>query len=279
MYWTHWFGPNSSPLNKWNLSELEHYMLNTSIHIDRPPEKVELKEKITEQPLLESLEYENQEMSLYEKCKSRLLYVEKCQDPLFWSLYIYHYGMKEYLRVGKYNGNEEMKIKKEIVDHVLKTGSKEMTSLLNTKFTKVGCNKIAEDILTKPKTTMDLLYPYCLFFKCNIYVVDLNKKIYLKYAFQDTSNSDIDQLVIYRNPEKKYPEYFVDIGEQLYTISYIQSQFMCLDSYNRPLKAVSNFKTNELEYIAKELGIELSEKKKKAELYHILSQHCAWDYL
>jgi hypothetical protein len=276
MYWTHWIQPNGSPLNKWDLSELERFMLDSSIHIDRPPAKLEnsdTKEEYIDQPPSEIIE--PKEESLYEKCKKRLLYVEKCQDPLFWSLYIYHYGMKEYLRVGKYNGNEEMKVKKEVVDHLLKTGSKAMTSRLNTKFTKVGCGKMAEDILTKPKTTMDLLYPFCLFFKCNIYVVDLKKKIYLNYAFQDAT--DIDQLIIYRNPEKKYPEYFVDVQEQLYPKAYIESQFICLYSYVKPLKAVSNFKANELEYLAKELGIDLSEKKKKAELYHILSQHCAWD--
>ena len=280
MYWTHWIQPNNSPLNNWDLAELEPFMLNSAIYIEPPPIKVE-KSEIELLPCdinnHEVIESESNHETLYEKCKKRLLYVEKCQDPFFWCLYIYHYGMKEYSRVGKHNGNEEMKIKKEVVDHALKTGSKQMSALLDSKITKVGCNKVCEDILTKPKTTMDLLYPYCLFFKCNIYVVDLNKKVYLTYAFQDSTNPDIDRIIIYRNPETKYPEYFLDMQEQLYTMAYIQRNFICLDSYSRPLKAVSNFKANELEHLAVELGIELHEKKKKAELYQIISQHCAWE--
>lgn len=268
MYWTHWIQPKNSLLNEWDLLELEPFMLHCNVKIDLPSPKLEILPETTVSPP----QIENK-LSLYEMCKLRLLYVGKCQDPLFWSLYIYHYGMKEYIRIGKRNGNEEMKIKNEVVNHLLQIGAKQMTQLLDAKFTKVGCSRIAEDILTKPNTTMDLLYPYTLFFKCNLYVVDLKKKIYLKYAFQDT----IDQtVIIYRNPETKFPEYFVDMQEQLYTLCYIQSEFLCLHSYAKPFKAISNFKLSELGEIAAQLGID-PEKKKKTELYDIMSKHCAWD--
>lgn len=285
MYWTHWIQPESSILNDWELSELEPFMLDTKVQLIPPIPKEDISETQNNQDQKslsidnDTNQKEDKPQSLYEKCKSRLLYVERCQDPVFWCLYIYHHGMKEYIRIGKHNGNEEMKIKKQIVDQMLQIGSKQMTQLLDTKFTKVGCGKMAEDILTKPKTTMDLIYPYCLHYNCNIYVVDLKKKIFLKYLFKgesDNTTQQIDTIILYKNPETKYPEYFLDMQEQLHSLTYIHSQFLGLDSYARPLKAVSNYKSGELIDLANRLGIE-TEKKKKNELYQAVSQYCAWD--
>ena len=57
----------------------------------------------------------------------------------------------------------------------------------------------------------------------------------------------------------------------------MKSKMICLESYLRPLKAISNYKVDELEELAKNIGIyEENKKYKKNELYQEISEACTW---
>jgi len=76
------------------------------------------------------------------------------------------------------------------------------------------------------------------------------------------------------------PTGFLDIAQK------IQSEMICLDHYETSLKAPSNYKMEDLEAMARILGIggsgvvdgfESSGKKwKKSELYDLVKQKCVW---
>ena len=52
--------------------------------------------------------------TIQDKFEKYTLNAKGAIDGLFWSMFIAHYGMNEYKRVGLNNGNEEMKEKKRI---------------------------------------------------------------------------------------------------------------------------------------------------------------------
>jgi hypothetical protein len=49
-----------------------------------------------------------------------------------------------------------------------------------------------------------------------------------------------------------------------------------LDSITRPLRAVSNYKREELIHIADQLSVSIGEKEKKEDIYRKISEYAAW---
>lgn len=208
-----------------------------------------------------------QEETLEEKCKKRLSYVQKCQDPLFWTLFLAKYGIHEYNRT-KNNGNIEMKEKSEMSSHFHKTGSSKLNNCLQTKITKSGCGNMASQILTEPRMNWDSVYLVCAYYECNIYIVDLEKKTYVTYLRQ---NPELyPNYVLYRN-RKSGPIYYLDTNEQLYSLEYIANHFVYIMSYEKPFKGVSNYKVSELESFAIKMNIKYEPKTKKNDLYSLLA--------
>lgn len=208
-----------------------------------------------------------QEETLEEKCKKRLSYVQKCQDPLFWTLFLAKYGIHEYNRT-KNNGNIEMKEKSDMSSHFYKTGSSKLNNCLQTKITKSGCGNMASQILTEPRMNWDSLYLVCAYYECNIYIVDLEKKTYVTYLRQ---NPELyPNYVLYRN-RKSGPIYYLDTNEQLYSLEYITIHFVYIMSYEKPFKGVSNYKVSELESFAIKMNIKYEPKTKKNDLYSLLA--------
>ena len=202
---------------------------------------------------------------LYETCRKRLLFVPKCEDAIFWSLYLAKYGYREFQRIGKHNGRVEMNEKKEMTDYAFQYGSKNMSLHLRTKVTKTGLSKMIEDVLTHPRTPFSTLYLYSLYYKMNIWVVDLQKKTYLQYTHENSECVE-QNVVLYKNPRGQHgtPAYFVDTEQQLYSLEHLSLYFLELVSDQKPLKSVSSYKMTDLEHIMHILGIaEMDPEGKK----------------
>jgi hypothetical protein len=57
----------------------------------------------------------------------------------------------------------------------------------------------------------------------------------------------------------------------------MKNKMICLESYLKPLKSISNYKVEELEELAKKMGIyENNKKYKKTDLYQEISEACTW---
>ena len=197
------------------------------------------------------------------------------QDSIFWSLYIAVYGHKEYIRLGMHNfGNTEIQEKEKITHDITEKGIKRVLSLTNHKLTQKGFVSMVSDITTNPKSSMESLIAYSIFYQRNIFVVDLQKKTYLAFLVDGQS----PPIVLYKNQHyvakfHKSNEYFVDADQSVMTVQEIETTFFLLEGYERPLKSISNYKMNELEYIAMRFGIERACKK-KPELYESIIHYC-----
>jgi len=212
------------------------------------------------------------ELSIIDKCKMRLDIVYKCQDPLFWSLFIAKHGKKEYERIGKHNGNVEMREKKAMSDNFQILGATKLNSLLKIKLTKCKCLEMASEIMTLPKIRWSHLYIICAYYECNIYLVDIDKKVYMTYLRENSEN--YDTFVIYRNKDKGQP-YWIDTCEQIMKLTDIPNQYLWIISYDKPLKAAANYKVSELQTMIELVGLSCESKLKKQDLYVKLALHCA----
>jgi hypothetical protein len=57
----------------------------------------------------------------------------------------------------------------------------------------------------------------------------------------------------------------------------MKDKMIHLESYLKPLKSISNYKVDELEILAKKMGIyEENKKYKKTDLYQDISEACVW---
>lgn len=272
MYWTYPIYKDSFTVN---IHDLDKYMFCTDHKIINEEVAAETSSLSSLLPLHLPLHLPTAEIkivSTIEKCRSRLASVKKCQDPLFWSIYLAKFGKKEYDRIGL-NGNEEMKEKMAMSQSFHKMGGPHLTSkILQKKITICGCSEMASNILTEKKLSWESLNIVCACYDCNIYIVDLQKKTYFTYLRE---NSDqYDTFVLYRTREKG-PEYYLDTSEQLFTLDYVRTNYVWIMGYDKPFKAASHYKVQELEQMALILGLTIENKIKKVDLYGKIALHCA----
>ena len=263
MYWTSVICNSHIP---WTVEHIETFMITAN---DKMIDNYELVVKDKEEKTEESSSTIDRHFTVK---KDSLFTVKKCQDSLFWSLYVGKHGIKEYERVSRMN-NVEIKEKEEIANYFFKLGAANISTKMPTKISKVSCGKIVEDILTQPKTNLFTLCAFNVFYNCNIYIVDIDKKTFIQHTVDN--QDQYDNIILYRNTQQKNTTYNVDIAEQLYTLEHLKNNFLALVSHEKPLKAISNYKVCDLEPIALKIGMS-STGMKKSELYEKVVVHCAW---
>lgn len=195
--------------------------------------------------------------------KKHTFYASGVQDPIFWTIFIARYGYTEYKKTGKQFGNIEMKEKQSVADYIHKQGSTEISKQTNYKITRAFCCEIVSDLLTSAKMNYSSFIAYCAYYKTSIYVVDVVKKTYIPFLY---GNSDI--IVIYKLGERL----FAEAGQSVLSLSEIREMFP-FEHYEKPLKAISHYKTQQLEDIASKLNIGLVDKCKKNELYEKIVEY------
>ena len=206
------------------------------------------------------------------KCKTTLASVEMCNDPLFWSIYLAMFGRKEYERVGHETkvGREEMKEKSKMSEHFYAKGAAHLSTLLQTRITKKTCSEMSTNILTEPKLSFMSLNVVCAFYECNVYVVDLEKNVYMCYILNDSEK--YKTIVLYRT--KRPPYYYIDTKEQVLSLDELPKKYMKITSYDKPLLAISHYKVADLVHFANQLHLD-PEMKNKKELYDMIAIYCS----
>jgi hypothetical protein len=177
------------------------------------------------------------------------------QDGLFWSIYIAVYGYGEYLR-NKYNyGKLEVNEKQRIAEYMVSIGANKIKT--NYKVTRSFCGEIVADLTSLPRMVLSGLIGMCVYYKNDIYIVDIVKNTYLYFLYQgeDTNSKETDTIVLYKNPlhTKKFHsnEYFVDIGFTIQSLAEIHANYVGIEHYQKPLKGVSTYLKPDLEEIAR----------------------------
>jgi hypothetical protein len=275
MYWTSFICDSHVP---WDFANIEPYMISVNDIRAKKTESITVSVAIAVEAVTTVVSVEPvttvEPVEVFAPLRKQS--VRKCQDPLFWTLFLAKYGETEYKRASK-NPNTEMREKKIIAEHFHGLGSGKTVSDLSIKMSKTGCNRTVEDIMTQPKLLLSSLPAFCHYYQINIYIVDNKKKTYLQFLLDN--HEKYDNVILYRKPDRKYTEYFVDMPieeEDNTTIADLKKNFLCLISFEKSLKSVSFYKLNELIQLYALLGM-TDPPKKKHELYEKIAVHCVWE--
>ena len=189
----------------------------------------------------------------------------KQMDTLFWCLFIIHYGYNEYQEVYRNYGVKELDIKKEIGAFIQKNPNKMKNT--NVKITKAGVQEILSELLTSQKdTSMTCLPAILVFYNINILIVNADKNTILEFVADKDAEEKLPTYVLYKDSYNKYSLKTTAVIEK--EILEMKENMFCLESYLKPLRPISNYKVDELECIAKKLGVFKKDRKyKKADLY------------
>ena len=98
------------------------------------------------------------------------------------------------------------------------------------------------------------------FIKC-IFIEETSKTF---IEFNNNINEDI--CIIY----KKNSTYSIDLNSTLLPI-YIETNYVKIDSYDKPLKGISTYKLLDLEKMALKMDILLNKKMKKLNIYDAIN--------
>ena len=216
-------------------------------------------------------------------------------DTLFWSIYIGNYGLAEFQRIRTNYAFAEIQEKQKIAAFL--TSVENYRKLKETKYrvSKGGVQEIQSECHTQASTTsFPVVIAMSVFYEKNIWIVDEARRVFLKFdgkpvvedAAETPSPFQTPCMMIYKTIVRNRAKYTIDMCPTgfLDIAQKIQSEMICLDHYETSLKAPSNYKMEDLEAMARILGIggsgddaESSGKKwKKSELYDLVKQKCVW---
>jgi len=194
----------------------------------------------------------------------------KQSDTLFWCLYSIHYGYNDYLQVGRNYGIRLLEVKKQIGEWVNKNQGKMKQT--NYKITKASVQEIMSDCLTSPRDTTPLsLLAYLSHFNMNVFIMNDTEKLAIKFI--GCVDSENPTYLIKKDSYGKFKIRDEPMSNE--DIASFEQTCFILDSYEKPLKSISNYKVDELEALAKKMGVyEEGKKYKKADLYGLVYEAC-----
>lgn len=182
-------------------------------------------------------------------------------DTLFWSVFIAVHGESEFLQIGTKYANREWEEKNLIRQEIAK--NPKMCQTTNHKITLKNVQEMMSEYMTGVnKTSLLGLVGFSVYYKIPFYLVDPVKKTHLSFL---PTNTDKEAC-------------FLVLHEGRYEVSSepvsLDDSFG-LESYTRPLRAISTYKRPELEAIRQRFAVEVSETSKEA-VYRALSEHLVW---
>ena len=203
----------------------------------------------------------------------------KQQDSLFWCLYIIEHGYKDYIQITHQYGIKELEEKQKTYEFVKNNTS--MVKNTNYKMTGVAIQEMLSELIVVQKTLSFLsLIAMIVRYNINILIVMEEKKCMIEFWSNkeriptlDTLREDGDAAtyVIYKTKHGKYKLQEENIST--YKLQELRDTYLVLESYNKILKAQTNYKVDDLEAMARKLHIitgteETKTKYKKGELYN-----------
>jgi hypothetical protein len=231
------------------VTKLQHYMLDENnirksqiqLGVNKEPPK----------PLVNNIiKYSNKHQ----------LFCPREKDSLFWCLYVMKHGDASYEMLKHRNFITEKKLKFESIEQIRK--NKEIIKMYKFATLTHLENNLANDERLDVKTFLSL----CVIE--NINVIYINKKTYFKLSMNDTNTIH----VIHSLDNYKFGH------EQKMISDDIINNLYPLESIDKPIKAISAYKVQELVDICNQLSIETTCKesgktKPKKDLYESLIQY------
>jgi hypothetical protein len=194
------------------------------------------------------------------------LFIPNQQDSLFWCFYIIKNGDVKYETLNNKNSLLAKQIKIELVDSIRK--HKDIVKMY--KFDTI--TNLESNLANDNNLNVNTFFTLCAIE--NINVIFLKRNTYYEMMMND---SDKIYVVHEIQSQSKYNnKYGYEMGTND-SISNIRNTFFRLESIDKPIKAMSAYKLNELTDICNKLVINIynitGKQKSKKELYEAIIQY------
>ena len=230
---------------------------------------VDLKSDLVELPIVEKKLEPVLTLEPEIKPKEQRAFTPKKQDTLFWCAYVVHHGEAEYWLIGNKYKNTELSEKQKVIEYIQKNKTAFKTAY--PKLTNVKIQEIMSELMLDKKTSLQTFMALCVFYK--FHAIITCKNTYLEFA-PTLNNTDIPIFLFIRSDDGHFS--FKPL-ETKGDVDSIKSTHVPIESDpEKPLKAASNYKMEDLKQMAETLGIQVGEKWKKADYYESLMKRCSW---
>jgi hypothetical protein len=189
------------------------------------------------------------------------------KNTLFWTLYIAKHGYQQYADACVYGShNVELDEKQRIVDKLM--SMPKCLKETNYKISNQGSQEIFGKLMVQNQDTLDLVVAYSVYYGFDIYIVFENT--YLVYL---PEVPDKESIIIKATKitAKDYSYQLLDTPINTEIMDDLVFSKVRMENWNKPLRGLSAYKTDELAEYAKLLGItnvDVGKKVPKQELYN-----------
>jgi hypothetical protein len=194
-------------------------------------------------------------------------------DSLFWCAYAIHHGEADYWAIGNKYRNAELSEKQRIIDsmNLDPAGFKRRFP----KMSNVGIQEIMAELMIDKKTSWKTFYAMCAHYGFRAIVV--YEKTYLD--FSPISDVPLAAYLFRRTKEGHISVITEPISVE--RLAEIKTTHICLgQNPDKPLKAASNYKVDELIDLAEQMGVDIKHglynKWKKSDWYESIINKCKW---
>ena len=249
------------------LNELQYYML------DENKIKLALESKLIitpkNKPHTNTINVShNSSSSSFSSKPKNTLFIPREKDTLFWCFFILKNGDIKYETMYNKNDIVAIQLKIEYVEKI----RKEKQIIKTYKFDSISNieGNLANDKLLNVKTFLAL----CAIENINVLIV--NNKTYYKLLMND-SNEIYIIYCLYKEPGSYEKRYGFEIGSPE-IINNIETTLYRVDNIDKPIKAISFYKVQDMIEIANRLAIETTnnqtgKSKSKNDLYEAIIQY------
>ena len=204
-------------------------------------------------------------------------------DTLFWSIFVAHYGVREFTEIGSKYMNREIEEKMRVMEFIKKNRPR----MKSMKITAATGEEMMGDLLTNQSTSMLVLPALALFYETCLWIVSEETNTYLEYLPSSynrdfellpgtETNIDYRTMIIYRTTHNGRVSYTTETNEEPSNlIEKIQQTMIRIENVEHPFKGISTYKLVDLEEIANKLKVQIpaGEKWKKNDWYVAISRH------
>ena len=243
-------------MNQYNdvLMNLQDYMLNEDNMIKALRMKIE--------PLPKEIREVKQNKIIREQ-----IFIPNQQDSLFWCFYIIKNGDVKFETLNNKNSLLAKQMKIEMVDLIRK--NKDIVKLY--KFDTIS--NIESNLANENNLSVKVFLTLCAIE--NINVIYLKKNTYYEMLMNDSN------IIYVVHDIQSQTKYFNKYGYELATeeqLNKIRNTFFKLDSIDKPIKAISSYKLDDLIVVCNKLVININnnitgKQKNKKELYESIIQY------
>ena len=128
-------------------------------------------------------------------------------------------------------------------------------------------------MINQKDTPMVNVYGLLCYYEFNIIMLDETNRTFIRFLADESE--DKPTYLLSRDGYRTYSIVIEPLTND--KIIEIEEKFVELENFEKPMKAISNYKTEDLERYVEKLGLSKGEEKmKKTDMFNMVWEHMKW---